>query len=159
MLCKILRLFVNTLTANDKYSHLNRDNLRQASQILLSKKQKPFTPFCSAFLKNMLLKYYYLRKKTFYSIFLCIFQKHIKFWTFLKTIWPSYPMHFRNYGFPKTWLDKCIKSPNSEATSTSNMGNGSNNSCNWRTAPLPYLLIIMTVIELKKYSFDALPQL
>ena len=27
VICKVLRLFVNTLTANDKYSLLNRDNL------------------------------------------------------------------------------------------------------------------------------------
>ena len=43
--CKILRLkFVNkhTLTANDKYSVLNRDNLMQSIQMHLSQKQKKF---------------------------------------------------------------------------------------------------------------------
>ena len=30
-------------------------------------------------------------------------------------------MYFRNYGLQKTWLDKCLKSPISEDTSTGNM--------------------------------------
>ena len=54
MLCKILRLFVNTLTADDKYSLVNRDNLTQPIQILLSQKQKTFSEFLSAFLKSKL---------------------------------------------------------------------------------------------------------
>ena len=45
MLCKILRLFVNTLTADDKYSLVNRGNLTQPIQILLSQKQKNFFEF------------------------------------------------------------------------------------------------------------------
>ena len=51
VLCKILRLFVNTLTDDDKYSLLYRDNLTQPIQILLSQKQKTFSVFLSAFLK------------------------------------------------------------------------------------------------------------
>ena len=40
---KIVRLFVNTLTGDEKYSLLNRDNLAEAAiQILLSEKQKAF---------------------------------------------------------------------------------------------------------------------
>ena len=38
VLCKIVRLFGNTLTADEKYSDLNRDNLTQPIQILLSQK-------------------------------------------------------------------------------------------------------------------------
>ena len=38
MICKILGLFVNTLTADDKYSVLNRDNLMQPIQRKLFKK-------------------------------------------------------------------------------------------------------------------------
>ena len=41
-MCEILGLFVNTLTANDKYSLLNRDNLTQLIQMKLSQKQKSF---------------------------------------------------------------------------------------------------------------------
>ena len=51
VLCKILSLFVNTLTADDKYSLLNTDNLMQPIQILLSQKQKTFWQFCSALLR------------------------------------------------------------------------------------------------------------
>ena len=54
VLCKILRLFVNTLTADDKYSLLNRDNLTQSIQTLLSQKQKTFSRIFSSFLKSTL---------------------------------------------------------------------------------------------------------
>ena len=37
---KIVRLFVNTLTVNDKHYLLNRDNLTQPIQIQLSQKKK-----------------------------------------------------------------------------------------------------------------------
>ena len=50
MLCKILSLFVNRLTADHKYSLLNRDNLMQAIQIQLSQKQNTFPRFFSPFL-------------------------------------------------------------------------------------------------------------
>ena len=32
-------------------------------------------------------------------------------------------MYFRNYGFPKTWLDQCLKSPVPEDPTKSNMVN------------------------------------
>ena len=51
VLCKILRLLVNTLTDDGKYSLLYRDNLTQPIQILLSQKQSTFSHFFSAFLK------------------------------------------------------------------------------------------------------------
>ena len=54
MLCKILRLFVNTLTADDKWSLLNRDNLTQPIQILLYQKPNTFYEFFSEFLKSTL---------------------------------------------------------------------------------------------------------
>ena len=54
VLCKILSLFVHTLTDDDKYSLLIRDNLMQPIQILLSQKQKTFSQFFSAFLKSTL---------------------------------------------------------------------------------------------------------
>ena len=44
-------MFVNTLTANDKYSLLNRRNLTQPIQVLLSDKVKSFSQFFCAFLK------------------------------------------------------------------------------------------------------------
>ena len=54
VLWKSLRLFVNTLTDDDKYCLLYRDNLTQPIQILLSQKQKTFSGFFSAFLKSTL---------------------------------------------------------------------------------------------------------
>ena len=47
-------MFVKILLANDKYSLLNRDNLRQAIQINLSQKEKTFSPFFASFLKATL---------------------------------------------------------------------------------------------------------
>ena len=52
VLCKILRLFLNTFTDNDKYSLLYRDNLIQPIQILLSQKQKTFSEFFSSIVKS-----------------------------------------------------------------------------------------------------------
>ena len=54
VLCKFLRLLVKTLTDDEKYSLLYRDNLTQPIQILLSQKPKTFSRFCSAFLKSTL---------------------------------------------------------------------------------------------------------
>ena len=45
MLTKIFGLFVNPMTANNKYSLLNRDNLLQDLQMQLSQRQKTFTHF------------------------------------------------------------------------------------------------------------------
>ena len=52
VLCKILRLFVNTLTTDDKYSVFNRENLTQPIQILLYQKERTFSQFFSSFLKS-----------------------------------------------------------------------------------------------------------
>ena len=54
VLCKFLRLLVKTLTDDEKYSLLYRDNLTQQIQILLSQKRKTFSEFFSAFLKPTL---------------------------------------------------------------------------------------------------------
>ena len=42
VICKILGLFVNTLTPDDKYSLLNCNKVWEPIQIQLSKKQKSF---------------------------------------------------------------------------------------------------------------------
>ena len=52
--CKISRLFPKTLSADGKYSLLNRDNLTQPSQMQLSQKQKTFSEYFCAFLKSCL---------------------------------------------------------------------------------------------------------
>ena len=51
---KALELFVNTSTADDKYSLLNRNNLMQQIRTQLSKKQKTFYQFFDAFSKSAL---------------------------------------------------------------------------------------------------------
>ena len=50
----MLRLFVDLLTANDKYSVLNRDSLMQPIQILASLKQKTFSELFFGSLKSTL---------------------------------------------------------------------------------------------------------
>ena len=49
--CEILRLFVKTLTADDKYSGSNMQSLPQQFQTPLSQKQKTFSEIFIAFLK------------------------------------------------------------------------------------------------------------
>ena len=64
VICKILGLFVNTLTAKDKYSLLNRDTLKQPIQMQLSQKQKTLSRFFSAFLKSGLNFQHFQKKMT-----------------------------------------------------------------------------------------------
>ena len=54
MLCKILGLFVHTLTDDGKYSLLYGDNLTQQIHILLSHKPKTFSQLFSEILKPTL---------------------------------------------------------------------------------------------------------
>ena len=62
MLHKIIRLFVNTITVDEKHYLLNRDNLTEPIQIQLSQKQKTFCEFFFAFLKSI-LNFKHLPKK------------------------------------------------------------------------------------------------
>ena len=62
MIHKILRLFVNTLTVDDKHYLLNRDNLTEPIQMQLSKKQKKFSEIFFEFLKSI-LNFKHLPKK------------------------------------------------------------------------------------------------
>ena len=55
-------MFVNTLTADDQYSLLNRDNLTQPIRTQLFQKQKAFSGFFLAFLKST-LNFEHLQKK------------------------------------------------------------------------------------------------
>ena len=65
MIWKILGLFVNPLTSEDKYSPLNRDNLFQYFEMELFK------------------------EKNFFGIFSCIFEIQIQFSAFSKKRSPS----------------------------------------------------------------------
>ena len=62
VLCKLLRSFVKTLTDDEKYCLLYRDNFTQPIQILLSQKQKTFSDLLTAFLKSI-LNFTHFRKK------------------------------------------------------------------------------------------------
>ena len=62
VLSKILGLFVNTLTDDDKYSLLYRDNLTQQIEILLSQKPKTFSKLSSEIL-NPTLNFEHFEKK------------------------------------------------------------------------------------------------
>ena len=55
-------MFVNTLTADDQYSLLNRDNLTQPLGTQLFQKQKDFSELFLAFLKSA-LNFEHLQKK------------------------------------------------------------------------------------------------
>ena len=74
VLCKFLRLLVKTLTDDEKYSLLYRENLTQPIQILLSQKRKTFSQFFSAFLK--------------FTLNLNIFEKKI---TLIAELFPKLP--------------------------------------------------------------------
>ena len=47
-------MFVNTFTADDRYSPLNRDNFMQQIQMKLSQKRKSFSAFLFSVLKSRL---------------------------------------------------------------------------------------------------------
>ena len=60
-------MFVNTLTADDKYSLLNRDNLRQHIRTTLSQKQTAFSKFFLAFSKSTLNFEHFEKKDDLHS--------------------------------------------------------------------------------------------
>ena len=62
VLCKFLRLLVKTLTDDEKYSLLYRENLTQPIQILLSQKRKTFSQFFFEFSKSTLNFEHFQRK-------------------------------------------------------------------------------------------------
>ena len=62
MIHKILSLFLNTLTVDEKDYPLTGDNLTHSIQIQLSPKEKLFSQFFLAFLKSI-LNFKHLAKK------------------------------------------------------------------------------------------------
>ena len=65
---EILRLFVNALTADDKYSGSNMQNLRPQFQTPLSHKQNTFSGFFIAFLKCAWKLEHFLKKDEYPSL-------------------------------------------------------------------------------------------
>ena len=70
MICKILRLFVNILSAADKYSLPNREYLMQPIQVKLAQKQKNFPKLFSAFSKSKLNFEHFKKKDDPHSVFI-----------------------------------------------------------------------------------------
>ena len=65
VICKISKLFPNTLSADGKYSLVHRDDLTERIQMQLSEKQKTFCRFFSSFLKSSLnLKHFQKKDDT-----------------------------------------------------------------------------------------------
>ena len=67
LIWKVLRIFVNILPADGKYSLLNRDNLRQRIHMQLFQEQKTFSQFAAAFLKARLNFEPFLKKHPSHS--------------------------------------------------------------------------------------------
>ena len=65
---EILRLFVNALTADDKYSGSNMQNLPQQFQTPLSHKQKTFSGLYIAFLKCAWILEHFQKKDEYPSL-------------------------------------------------------------------------------------------
>ena len=61
---KFFRPFLNTLTANDKYSLNSKDKWMQTIQMLLSQKQNIFPQFFSAFFESALNFEHFQKKVT-----------------------------------------------------------------------------------------------
>ena len=67
VICKISRLFINTLSADGKYSIFNRDNLTQPILMELSRKKNTFSGAFSPFLKSSWNFGHFLKKKRWLS--------------------------------------------------------------------------------------------
>ena len=63
-------MFVNTLTADDQYSLLNRDNLTQPIRTQLFQKQKDFSQYFLVFLKSTLNFEHLQKKHDLHSLFI-----------------------------------------------------------------------------------------
>ena len=64
VMCKISRMFPNTLSGDGNFSLLSRDNLTQPNEMKVSRKQKPFSQFFQAFLKYTLNFEHFEKRKT-----------------------------------------------------------------------------------------------
>ena len=61
---KVSRPFLNTLTANDKYSLISKDKWMQTIQMHLSQEQKFFSEFFSTFFESALNFEHFQKKMT-----------------------------------------------------------------------------------------------
>ena len=134
VLCKILRLSVNTLTADDKYSLLNRDNLTEPIPILLSQKQKSFSQFFSAFLKSTLnFAHFHKKKNDPHSG--CVFH--------ITVSEKSCQINVCKIRFQRSLRQETLET-------------GRNTVEIWTTLPLPYFLIPVNIIQLERVYVSAM---
>ena len=70
LICQRLRLFVNTMSAVDKCSLPNIDNLMQPIHMQLSQKLKSFSRFFNIFSKSRLSFAYFQKKDDAHSLFI-----------------------------------------------------------------------------------------
>ena len=70
VICKSLRLFVNTMSAVDKCSLPNRDNLMQPIHMQLSQELKTFSRYFNIFSKSRLSFEYFQKKDDAHSLFI-----------------------------------------------------------------------------------------
>ena len=70
VISQTLRLFVNTMTALDKCSLPNRDNLMQPIHMQLSRKLRTFSEFFNVFSKSSLSFEYFVKNDEAHSLFI-----------------------------------------------------------------------------------------
>ena len=136
VLRKILGLFVNTLSEDDRYCLLYKDNLLQPIQILLSQKQKTFSQFFSAFLKSA-LNFEHFQKKI--NLIADVFPKLPS----AKKVIRSMPLKSRFRGLFSNKHGKRAQRLLKSAT----------------TLTLPYLLVPVKIIQFGKIYVSALENL
>ena len=133
---KILRLFVNTLTVDDKHYLLTRDNLTQAIQIQLSEKQNTFCEFFFESLKSILNFKHLSKKEDPHSW--CISENTSS----------------KKYGAINVWkalFQKILRKTTRQL--------GRNTVRIWMAAPLQYLLIPLKILGMEKVSFSDIQNL
>ena len=128
---KFLRLFVNTLLADEKHYLLKRDNLTQPIEIELSQKQKTFFQFFFAFLKSI-LNFKDLPKKD---------DRHRSCFS-------------GNLGSEKYDYIYVSKAVFQRTLTHRTWQMGRNIVAVWMAAPWKYLLITLKVVSLEKVSFS-----
>ena len=127
---KILRLFVNTLTVNDKHYLLKRENLTQPIQMQLSQKQKNLSIFF--WISKSILNFKHLPTKD-----------HPRSWCISG-----------NIGSEKYGYINVLKDVFQRTLRKRTLQMGRKTVAIWMAASLQYLLITVKVAALEKVSFS-----
>ena len=127
----ILTPFVNTLTVNDKYYLLNRENLTQETHMQLSPKEKTFLEFLFASWKSI-LNFKHLAKKD-----------DPRSWRI------SGNTGSEKYGYINVQRAVCQRSLRQTIRQM-----GQNTIAIWIETPLQYILITVKIVALENASFS-----